>query len=71
MNTAPAALHAADPHHYGADDVAPFPAATWHYSDPSTWVLPQHGPEQSYVMQQVPYGTDFYGCTFSRRLLEG
>jgi hypothetical protein len=32
--------HAADVDHYGAADLAPFPAATWHYSAVSTW--PDH-----------------------------
>jgi hypothetical protein len=27
---------------------------------PRTW--------KSWVMQQVPYGTDFYGCSFGRRV---
>lgn len=26
--------------------------------------MPRHW--KSWVMQQCPYGTDFYGCTFSR-----
>jgi hypothetical protein len=29
--------HAANADYYGASDAAPFPGATWHYSEPSTW----------------------------------
>lgn len=32
--------HAADVDHYGAADLAPFPGATWHYSNVATW--PDH-----------------------------
>jgi hypothetical protein len=32
--------HAANVDHYGANDAAPFPGATWHYSDTATW--PDH-----------------------------